>query len=356
MFLRNCWYVAGWCSEITTKPIDRTFLGESVALFRTESGKVSALENRCPHRGMPLSAGAVDGEKLRCMYHGLEFDKDGACLRVPGQDRIPKTCAVKSYPLKEQDSLLWIWMGEPSLANPDDVGRYPWHSDPGWRWKGATYTVDCNYELLHDNLLDLSHLGFVHLGTIGGDPESHSNAQMDTVRKGDRVEVVRWMKNVVPPPTFSKGAGLTGRIDRWQEIEFRPGFINIWAGGLPVESDAQNKPRVGGYQSRIFDGITPETETTSHYFWSAAHSYRIDEPGITELHFEHIATAFEEDRIVLSLTQRRLDAAPAKVNVDIKSDVAGLHARRIMHELIAKEQAASAVNTNRTPIAAVSPS
>jgi vanillate O-demethylase monooxygenase subunit len=287
---------------------------------------------------MALSEGKVDGERLRCMYHGLEFDRDGNCVKVPGQDRIPKACAVQSFPIVEQDSLVWIWMGEREKANPADVVHYPWHSDPQWRWKSASYHLECSYELLQDNLLDLSHLGFVHVSTIGGDPESHSNAEMHTVRDGNKVSIVRWMKNVMPPPTFVKGARLNGRIDRWQEIEFRPGFINIWAGGLPVEADARNNPRIGGYQSRIFDGITPETESSCHYFWSAAHSYRIDEPEVTELHFEHIATAFEEDRHVLALQQKRLAATPSRGLVDIKSDIASLHARRIMLELIEKEQ------------------
>jgi vanillate O-demethylase monooxygenase subunit len=340
MFVKNCWYVAAWGSEVSSTPMARTLLGQSVALYRTASGAVAALENRCPHRGAPLSIGRVDGEVLRCGYHGIEFDRSGSCVRVPGQDVVPRACRVSSYPVVEKDALVWIWMGDPALANPDDIMSYPWHQSPEWRWKGTAYHVECNYEYLNDNLLDLTHLGYVHLGTIGGDPNSHSNAEMKTTRNGREVHVERWMRDVKSPPTFVKGAHLEGQIDRWQEIVFRPGAITIWAGGVPAGTDAEQRARISGYGSRIFNGITPETEQTSHYFWSAAHTHRIEDPNVTELHFSHIAAAFEEDRVILALQQRSLDADRSKGLVDIKSDVAGLHARRIVREMLAAEQPA----------------
>jgi phenylpropionate dioxygenase-like ring-hydroxylating dioxygenase large terminal subunit len=335
MFVKNCWYVAAWSTEVTSTPMARTLLGESVVLYRTASGTVAALENRCPHRGVPLSVGRVDGDILRCGYHGLEFDTKGACVRVPGQDIVPRACKVSSYILVEKDAVVWIWMGDPTLANPDEIVSYPWHSSPEWRWKGTTYHVECNYQFLNDNLLDLTHLGYVHLGTIGGDPNSHSNAEMKTTRTGREVHVERWMRDVKSPPTFVKGARLEGQIDRWQEITFRPGMIDIWAGGVPAGSE-QGK-REGSYGSRIFNGLTPETGQTSHYFWSAAHTHRTDEPNVTELHFSHIAAAFEEDRVILGLQQQNRNKDRTRPMVDIKSDVAGLHARRIIQEMLALE-------------------
>ncbi|MDB5729092.1 MAG: hypothetical protein JWQ00_2297 [Noviherbaspirillum sp.] len=337
MFVKNCWYVAAWSTEVSATPMARTLLGQSVVLYRTSSGAAAALENRCPHRGVPLSVGKVEGDLLRCGYHGLEFNASGACVSIPGQDVVPRSCRVESYPVAERDAVIWIWMGDPALANPDDIVPYPWHSSPVWSWKGAVYDLECNFELMNDNLLDLTHLGFVHLNTIGGDPKSHSNAEMKTTRDGRHVSVVRWMRDVTPPQTFTKSAGLEGRIDRWQEIDFYPGIITIWAGGLPTGTGAYEGNRVGGYQSRIFNGLTPETENTVHYFWSAAHHHRHDDPKVTELHFSHIAHAFEEDRAILSLQQKSLNATSKKL-VDIKSDVAGLHARRIIQEMRAAEQ------------------
>ena len=101
-FLPNFWYAAGWCSEITTCPIARRILGRPVALFRTESGKAAAFDNCCPHRMAPLSLGTVEGETLRCGYHGLKFDCGGSCIEIPGQTNIPPRARVHSHPLVER--------------------------------------------------------------------------------------------------------------------------------------------------------------------------------------------------------------------------------------------------------------
>ena len=117
MFVRNTWYVAAFADEIAPgKQIGRKYLGESVVLFRTDSGEIAALEDRCSHRAMPLSAGHVEGEITRCCYHGVEFDKRGACTRIPNQARIPTAANVRSYPVVEKDHLIWIWMGEAAAA------------------------------------------------------------------------------------------------------------------------------------------------------------------------------------------------------------------------------------------------
>lgn len=346
MFVRNCWYVAAWSTELSqATPVARKILNEPVVMFRTASGKAGALEDRCRHRGLPLSAGEVDGEVIRCGYHGLEFAVDGACVKVPGQDLIPSSCKVRSYPLVEQDAVVWIWMGDPALADPSSIVEYPWHRpNSGWAWKSDTYLINCNYELLHDNLLDLSHLGYVHQKTIGGDPNTHVNAEMKTTRVDNNVRVVRWMRDSVPPPTYVNAVGFTGRVDRWQEIEFWPGTLRIWTGATEVDSGAYEGKRDGGFQLRIFDGITPETEDTAFYFWSSAHNFKIDQPNVTNQIFEEIAYTFNEDRCVLELQQKRINDDPMKSIVDINADIGGIQARRIIQRLIEKE-AATAPNT-----------
>lgn len=358
MFLKNCWYVAAWSNEISITPMARKLLNESVVMFRTASGKAVALENRCCHRGTPLTLGEVDGEVIRCGYHGLEFGPNGACVKIPGQDLIPPSCRIKSYPVVEQDAVLWIWMGDPAKADPAQIIPYPWHNPgSGWAWKEATYVIPCHYELIHDNLLDLTHLGYVHKRTIGGNPSAHVNADMKTTRVDRHVKVVRWMRDSVPPPTYTNAAKFKGNIDRWQEIEFWPGCLRIWTGGLDVGTGAYEGKREGGFQLRIFDGITPESETSSFYFWSSAHNFMIDKPDVTQRIYEEIALTFDEDRVVLEQQQKELNADPLKGLVDINADIGGIQARRIMQRLIAEEQAemvgASALpSMQSTPVAA----
>ena len=348
MFLKNCWYVAAWSTEITAKPMARKILGKSLVLYRTASGRAAALENRCCHRGAPLTLGEVDGEVIRCGYHGLEYAIDGACVKIPGQDLIPPLCSIKSYPIVEQDSVLWIWMGEASKADPSKIIPYPWHRpNSGWAWKGTTYVINCHYELIHDNLLDLTHLGYVHRRTIGGDPNAHVNADMKTTRVDRHVKVIRWMRDSVPPPTYVNAVGFNGHIDRWQEIEFWPGLLRIWTGGMDVNTGAYDGERKGGFQLRIFDGITPETEETSFYFWSSAHNFKIDQPAVTEKIYNEIALTFDEDRVVLEEQQKELKLDPLKGLVDINADVGGIQARRIMQRLIAEEQVVLVGETER---------
>ena len=343
MFMRNNWYVAAWPHELTnSQPVARTLLGEHIVLYRQADGTPVALEDRCCHRGVPLSHGEVVGDRIQCAYHGLQYDGAGACVKVPGQNTVPPRAKVRSYPLVERDQVVWIWMGDAALADPDEIVPYPWHNPgSGWAHRKERYVIACNYELMHDNLMDLSHLGFVHKRTIGGNPEIHVNADMKVTRSDKGVKAVRWMLNSAPPPTYTKAVPTLGeRVDRWQEIEYFHGLIRIYTGAVNVGLGAQQGHRDGGFGLRIFDGITPETENTMHYFWSAAHCFDIDNPATTDLVFEQINTTFQEDKQVLEWQQQMLARNPDRPFVDINGDVAGIQVRRLIAQRLAEERGA----------------
>jgi phenylpropionate dioxygenase-like ring-hydroxylating dioxygenase large terminal subunit len=152
------------------QPLARTLLDEPVVFFRGASGAVSALEDRCCHRNLPLSHGRVEGDTLTCGYHGMVYDAGGVCVKVPGQEFIPKAACVRNFPVREQDGVVWFWPGDPSLAAHAEPPAYPFHSDPRWAHKGSRYLVQGHHELINDNLIDLSHVGYVHGKTIGGTP------------------------------------------------------------------------------------------------------------------------------------------------------------------------------------------
>ena len=168
MFLRNYWYVAATDAEIGRKPLARTILGEPIVFFRTEAGAPVAMEDRCAHRHLPLSMGKLVGDELQCHYHGLRFGTDGRCTRIPGQEQIPRGAKVKTYPVAERYHWIWIWMGDPALADPAAITDFHWLDDPNhWGAKSSYLHVEANWQLVVDNLLDLTHLAFVHDTTIG---------------------------------------------------------------------------------------------------------------------------------------------------------------------------------------------
>jgi phenylpropionate dioxygenase-like ring-hydroxylating dioxygenase large terminal subunit len=167
-FLMNSWYVAAWDYELADgKLLARTILEEPVVLYKGESGRVVALDNRCCHRGAKLSNGRMEGDDVRCMYHGLKFDPSGKCIQIPGQENIPPKLGVRSYPVVERDHLVWIWMGDADKANPGDILDFPCLRDPRWKGIPGYLHYDANYLLIVDNLSDFAHLAFVHTRTLG---------------------------------------------------------------------------------------------------------------------------------------------------------------------------------------------
>jgi vanillate O-demethylase monooxygenase subunit len=338
MFLNNAWYVAGWSSDLAPgQTIGRKFLGQSVVLFRTQSGVLGALEDRCIHRAMPLSQGHMAGEMIRCAYHGLEYDSAGVCTRIPSQERIPSKARVRSYPVQEQDAAIWIWMGEAERADVADIPRHAMHQDPAWAWRGEHFKVAGNWQLLIDNLMDLSHLPYIHPHTIGGDPDTHFRAKTVAERSDNGVVVRRHMPNSPPPPTYVAAKGFQGPIDRWQEIEFMPVMLRIHTGACDVGTGAYEGRREHGFSMMGFHGITPETEKTTHYFWSMATN--ILTPGVVDTVFEQTALTFKEDQAVLEQQQLRIDENPLAPLVDIGTDAGGNFARRQLEALMRAERA-----------------
>jgi phenylpropionate dioxygenase-like ring-hydroxylating dioxygenase large terminal subunit len=343
MFLRNYWYVAASDAEIGRTPLARTFLGEPVVMFRTEAGAPVALEDRCAHRHLPLSMGKLCGDIMQCHYHGLRFATDGSCVHIPGQTHIPHAARVKSYPLVERYHWIWIWMGDPALADPAAITDFHWLDDPDWGAKSSYLHVEANWQLVVDNLLDLTHLAFVHESTIGNLALAE-HAKVHVTRAPNNVEVTRWIIDQEPPPTFKKVGGFTGKVDRWQIIDFAPpAFLRLDVGATPTGTGAPEGRRVGGIAMRNLNAITPETETTSHYFWGQAHDFDVNNAETTNKIFEQIRAAFHEDVAIFSAQQKILNLIPNPPQVDIGADAGALAARRILSRLHDEEQATRVV-------------
>jgi phenylpropionate dioxygenase-like ring-hydroxylating dioxygenase large terminal subunit len=333
-FPMNRWWVAGFSWELKDKPIARTYLNRPMVLFRTPDGQVGALEDRCCHKELPLSCGAIEERGLRCGYHGLLFNQGGTCIEIPGQDKIPARAKVQSFPLVERDQILWVWIGSTPDAKPqDEPPAYPVHNDPRYKFGGDSYHYDAPYQLIHDNLLDLSHLGYVHLKTIGGNPKVHMNAEVDVTQEGDVVKVVRLMPNSEPPPTYAQAWPFQGRIDRWQEVESHISHMNIWTGAMDVGSGRLDDPQREGFHMRGFHGVTPETDASAHYFWTIATNPHPDKQDVTKLVVDQTAATFLEDKVIIEAQWNNQKRFPVRSQIDIHVDIGPNRARRVIDRL-----------------------
>ncbi|MGY4256347.1 phenylpropionate dioxygenase-like ring-hydroxylating dioxygenase large terminal subunit [Bradyrhizobium sp. USDA 4516] len=217
IFLRNTWYVAAWNHElIDGKMVARTILERPIVLYRGSSGKVVALDDRCCHRAAPLSMGRIEGDDIRCMYHGMKFAADGKCIQIPGQDTIPAKLGVRSYPVVERYNLIFIWTGDPEKADPKLILDYPPLEDPRWRGLPGYMHYKANWLLIVDNLSDFAHLAFVHTNTLGGSEEYAYKTKPVAIEKlDDGFRVERWHMGAEPPPYHKKViSNKTDKIDR----------------------------------------------------------------------------------------------------------------------------------------------
>jgi phenylpropionate dioxygenase-like ring-hydroxylating dioxygenase large terminal subunit len=338
MYLMNAWYAAGWSSEITKKPLARTILDEPIVMYRGADNRVAALEDRCCHRGMPLSQGEVFDNNIRCEYHGMLFDGAGRCVDIPGQEKIPAAAKVRSFPIEERNDIVWIWMGEPEKADRSQIVRYPWHDT--WPYKAKSEILKCNYLLASDNLLDQTHAAYVHKSTLSSNPAAYATAKMETTPTPDGVKFIRWLLNCEPPNLYASAVPFKGRVDRWGEFEYvAPSCILQFTGAVDVGMGAYEKGnRDGGFGLRMFYGITPESEDTTWFFWSTANGHRQNDPEATEQLFRSIEEAFKEDDHVLEVQHATLRRLGDRRLINIASDVARVHARNALERKIAAER------------------
>ena len=344
MFIKNGWYIGAWADEVTDRPLARRFCNEPVVMYRDlATNTAAALADFCCHRGAPLSAGRCVEAGIECGYHGMVYAGDGVCVSIPGQGHIPPKARTRSYPLVEKDGCLWIWMGDPALADTAKIADYPIHNDPvNWPHKHTMYPVAGNAMLMVDNLMDLTHLGYVHGGTIGGNAKAHVEAIMEVTPKENGLSFTRWMLDHTPPPTYKRAVPhLADKVDRWAMFEFHaPGVVEHWVGAIEANTGAYDRgKRDGGFSSRVLHGLTPETETTCHYFWCAANGYGQHDPKTSEIMFEEIGTAFRQDQRIVQLQQEKLLEFGEDHLINTVADGARMHMRRVVERLLAAEAA-----------------
>jgi phenylpropionate dioxygenase-like ring-hydroxylating dioxygenase large terminal subunit len=331
MLVRNAWYVAIWADELQDAPIARRICDIPVVLFRSADGTPAALLDRCCHRAAPLSLGKVTADGLECGYHGLIFNGSGACVCIPGQTHIPSATAVRSFPVVEKNALIWIWVGD-GAADPNLIVDYPFHGDPvNWPYRKMTVPVNASWILLIDNLMDLTHVGYVHHPTIGGVPAAHADAKTVTEPTPRGLKLTRWILDGPPSPMIQLQVPFSGNIDRWQEFELiAPSVVRHWAGAV-------------GFNIRLFHGITPETATTCTYFLSIATGFAHDDPLTAERALETTRVVIAEDKVMIEEQQRRFTELGDEGLVNTHTDGARVSMRRTIDAMLKKEERAESL-------------
>lgn len=336
MYLKNCWYVAAWDHEILVDTLlQRTIIGESLVMYRTAAGQVVAMDNRCCHRHAPLHLGRREGDCVRCMYHGLKYDATGKCVDIPGQEMIPAKLMQRVYPTVQRKRWVWIWMGKPELADESLIQDMFSLTSPEWRWIPSYLHYNCNYLNICDNLLDFSHLSYVHEKTFGGSPNiAEAKPEVKRIERG--VAVSRDVKNTVPAPYHQRLGQFSGKVNRWFSYDFVvPGILRLDGGVVSV--DNAEGDHTGALRFHSCQAVTPETDQSTHYFYMQAHNFRLDDATITESIHQSQRAAFLEDKTILEAQQQMINQSPDVAMLPIAADLGLSQYRRILQALIEAE-------------------
>lgn len=331
VFLKNTWYVAAWNHELDQGLLSRTIIGVSLVLFRDASGKAAALFNRCPHRFAPLSKGVLHEGQVMCRYHGLRFASNGECSHNPWGGKTPAACKVNTFPVVEQDGAIWIWLGDAEKADPSLIPRFEFMVDPGMRCVKGYTAVKANYQLLVDNLMDLSHARFLHPG-FGGDvynPRSH-------VEMGERTVTSCFLVENVDNPEFPECAWSAGgkRVDLWDDITWNEPANLTLESGVTLHGNSREQ----GWMIPSAHLVTPETEHRSHYFWGSGVE---QENALSNEDLVNVLSqAFDsEDKPMLEAAYEAMDGEAFwdLHPVLLQHDVGAVRVRRLLSERIAQE-------------------
>ena len=325
-FIKDAWYVAAGAGEVGGRPLGRTICGEPVVLFRTSGGNVAAISDFCPHRKYPLSRGEVVRGQIQCGYHGLRFDGEGRCVHIPSQEAIPEHgLNARRYPVVERHGLIFLWIGDDGAADETRLPDWSWNTDPEWTAVYGYHYVKTSYLLLIDNLQDLSHLPFVHNVTFGGAGFAENPISVEIVD-----EVVKSRREIPggPQSVLVRATGRfdhDGPIDRWQTSEFYlPSYVLVLLGAGEVGGEVTP-------HHAVINSVTPETQTTSHYFWSVARRFGLRDDAVSDLFRDITHRAFDEDQLVLEAQQQAiLEDRSGNPLAAVQADRAGLAARRLI--------------------------
>lgn len=339
MFQRECWYVAMWSGELARALKPLRMLGKDIVMYRTAVGEAVALEDACPHRKLPLSMGSLKEDRIVCGYHGLTFDGRGVCVAAPTQGRVPPNASVKRYPAAERYGLVWVWMGKPENADESLIVDIPNYDSPAWgRTKGGDMPIACDYLYVVDNLLDPSHVAWVHLTSFAG--ARTQDAPLSISKGQNGVTVWRWIMATEPPAYYAPLLKFKGLVDRKQHYEcVLPSFGINMSVYSPAGTGGPDKPLdPRAYINVSYNFITPVDADNSHYFWFQHRNADPSDADVSERMNAGAMAAFLEDRNVLEAVHKGM-ANKETSNLDLSLDAGALQFRKLVKRRIEAEAA-----------------
>ena len=335
MFVKNSWYVAGRPENIGREPVHRMICETAIVLYRKQDGTAVAMQDHCPHRRFALSKGRVEGDQIRCMYHGLLFDEAGACTHVPGQDEIPADLRARVYPVSEKYGWVWVWLGNADAVGELSIPGFEYNCTSGWAVFFEDTKISADYRLILDNFHDFTHVGYVHEASIGTTDVAEAAVDIEYDKKS--VQFSRQMIDVSVPPTFQEVGNFSGNIDRSQTARYSPpvNVVNAVCIAPTGVTDESQELRFA-----VINSLTPETATSTHYYWSVARNFALDDRELGDRIQQEFVRAFDEDLGVLEIQQQMLNLEDSSVPLrNLKSDQANVLMRNILKRLINMEQA-----------------
>ena len=328
-FIRNAWYVACFSDNISPeRPFARKLLGDNIVFYRKADRSVVAMKDRCPHRSYPLSKSRVEGDDIVCGYHGMRYGPDGRCKVVPTQGHAPRVLRVATYVVQESEPLVWIWLGDPGLAAQTPLPEAPWMLDgSGWSTSHGYLQVGASYVSLHENLIDLSHLTFLHANTFG--TPDYASAPFETEISEQTITVRRTVQPTLLPPIYADPLKMTGvQAARIVTSTFMSPGLSISAVVLRNLEQPENLRT--DHHIRTAQLLTPADRDTVHYHFIVARDFAVGDEAISAFILKHIKAAFAEDVSALEHIARIRAEDPDSdfQEVSVASDKAGVMLRR----------------------------
>lgn len=340
-YLLNTWYVAAWADELIEGGLlARTIVEQPIVFFRDTLNQVRAIYDRCPHRFAPLHDGKLVGDSIQCAYHGLHFNGSGACTLNPhGEGNIPKAACVRSFPVVERDDLIWVWTGEVALADENLIPDFAFYKEAPEAAKGKGYLpTQANYELLSDNIMDLSHVDFLHPDTLGGGALSSARAQVEELPES-KVRISWWAPNDVAPPAFGSQMENPNNADVWADVVWHPpGFMLLRSGATPTGQPVEEGPH-----SVNLHLMTPQDAGNTHYFYANTRSFERDNHELNGFIQHMLVGVFSnEDKPMVEAQQRQIGSVDllSLSPVLLPVDAGAIRCRRVLKRLVDAESAA----------------
>lgn len=319
-FVKNAWYVAGWSRDFSDTLAPLTIVDQNIVLFRASDGKLVALEDRCPHRLLPLSKGKRIGDTIQCGYHGMTFGRDGRCVRVPGQDNLPQSAYVDAFPVEERHGIVWVWMGNPDLADTSQIFDMPEFNDPNWHaHHGDALHLKANYLNVAENLVDPAHVSFVHPTTLGS--AASENVPVHVSTSGEAIVAWRWIRDAAPVGFFQKFGGFSGNVDRWHYYHLHmPSTAVIDFGSIDANLNIAEEDRDQGVRIFALHFVTPVNEHYTIDHWMHLRNTAIGDEAASDQMDAMFRIAFAEDKEVLEAIeveeQRPQKRKPIRIAID----------------------------------------